>query len=76
MEDLYNWFMAHKAITTLISISLPFLIGLVVPQPKIIRECFFNVSQFIRRVFGAKVEEKVEEVVQAINDGLHADNKK
>lgn len=74
MTELYNWFMANPLWVKVISFVVVFGLGYILPPPIKVQEIFFNVSQFIRKVFGRKAEETVEKYVDAIHKGLHSDN--
>lgn len=71
MEHLYQWAQSHAAIMSIVSFVVVFLLGLAVGKAQKIG---FAISQFVRHVLGKKVEEKLEEVVDGIDKGMHSDN--
>jgi hypothetical protein len=75
MEHLFQWCMAHQALCGIGATLVSFVIGWALPNDKIAKAGFF-VSQFIRRAFGAKLEEKIENVVDAFDKGMKGDNPK
>ena len=75
MEAIYLWCQAHQAAVFVAAPIVAFLIGYVLPNDAAVR-LGFNISQFIRRCFGATLENKVEEIVDSIDRGMHSDDKK
>ena len=75
MEHLFQWLMAHQALCGIAATLVSFIIGWALPSDKLMKVGFF-VSQFIRKTFGAKLEEKIEDVVDAFDKGMKGDNPK
>lgn len=71
MEHLYQWAQSHTLYMSLISVAVAFVLGLGVRKAK---KVGFAISQFVRHFFGAKVEAKLEELVDGIDEGMHSDN--
>lgn len=73
MEQIYQWCMAHQAIMAIAASLLTFAIGWALPNDRIMKAGFF-VSQFIRRVAGKKLEEKIEQAVDSFDKGMKGDS--
>ena len=73
ISHLWQWIAANQAICGIIGGLLTFLIGWALPNDKI-QMAGFTVSQFIRRAFGTKLEEKVESAVDNFDKGMKGDN--
>jgi hypothetical protein len=74
MEQAYNFLIAHPMYCTIGGLVIAFLLGLVKLDK--VKMFAFTCSQFIRKTFGRKVEQKIEDIVDAINEGLKSDNEK
>jgi hypothetical protein len=74
MNAIYQWCMNHQAILALAIPVLTFIVGWALPNDKA-KKIGFTISQFIRRCFGAKLEEKIEDIVDGIDEGMKSDNK-
>jgi hypothetical protein len=72
MEQYFNWCIAHPGTCTVAGVVLSIVLGLVNKDK--IKMVGFTISQLIRKTLGRKVEEKVEDIVEAISDGLQSDN--
>jgi hypothetical protein len=66
--------MSHQAIIGIAIPIITFLVGWILPNDKAVK-IGFNISQFVRRCFGAKLEEKIEDIVDGIDKGMHSDDK-
>lgn len=73
MEQYYNWCMAHQMLCGVAGFVIVFLLGLIKLDK--VKMFAFTLSQLIRKTLGRKVEQKVEEIVDAVDEGLKSDNK-
>ncbi len=69
MDTVYQWLMAHQLLVTIVSS----IICLAIPNTVFVKTGFF-ISQFVRKVAGKKLEEKVEKIVDGFEEGLHSDD--
>lgn len=73
MEEITKWITDNVILCSMIGVGLTFII--VMGKSKI--QIFgFVLSQWIRRVFGKKLEKAVEDAVDALGEGLKSDNDK
>lgn len=72
MEQYYTWCVTHPIPCTIAGVILSLVLGLVKVDK--VKMAAFTLSQLIRKTLGAKVEEKFEDIVEAIDEGLHSDN--
>jgi hypothetical protein len=75
MESIYNWAQAHQALVGVGSTLFVLIIGAIATRDKMMK-IGFMLSQFLRRTFGAKVEEKIEDIIDALDKGMESDNPK
>lgn len=74
MDAFYQWCMQHQTAIALFGVPIAtFIIGWALPNDKA-KQLGFNISQFIRRCFGAKLEEKLEDIVDGVSQGMKSDN--
>ena len=74
MDQLYTWCIAHPLYCTITGIILSIFLSLInLDKVKIFA---FTISQLIRKILGRKVEDKIENIVDAFNAGLHSDNER
>jgi hypothetical protein len=72
MDQFYNWCIAHPLYCTIAGIVLSIILGMInLDKVKFIG---FTLSQLIRKTLGKKVEQKVEDIVDAIDKGMHCDD--
>lgn len=72
---IYNFFHTHPLYATGVGFIIVSAITLFFAKEK--RKMLgYNISQFMRRTFGKKVEEIVEDVVDDVSEGLHSDDEK
>jgi hypothetical protein len=67
---IYAWCMDHQLIVGIVSS----IFCLAVPNTIFVKAGFF-ISQFVRKVGGRKVEEKLEAIVDGLEQGMKGDNK-
>jgi hypothetical protein len=74
MNQIYLWCMENQLIVGAITGFIFMVIGAVLTKDKLLN-FGFNLSQWIRKILGAKAEEKIEEIVHTIDEGMKSDNK-
>ena len=74
MNQIYLWCMENQLIVGAITGFIFMVIGAVLTKDKL-RNFGFNLSQWIRKTLGVKAEEKIEEIVHIIDEGMKSDNK-
>jgi len=74
MNQFYQWCIANQLIVGAITGFIIMVIGAVLTKDKLLN-FGFNISQWIRKTLGEKVEKKVEEIVHTIDEGMESDNK-
>lgn len=72
MEQYYTWCVTHPIPCTIAGVVLSIVLGLANLDK--IKMAAFAFSQLVRKTLGRKVEEKLENIVHAIDEGLHSDN--
>ena len=73
IANAYKWSMSHGMIVTVLSSLLTLLIGWIIPNDKAIA-IGFAISQAVRHIAGKKLEEKIENVIDGIDKGMHGDD--
>jgi hypothetical protein len=73
MNSIYVWCLAHPVVVAM-STPLALLIGWVLPNESL-KKLGFNISQMIRKCGNANLEKAIEEKFDAIDEGMHSDNK-
>jgi hypothetical protein len=71
MEGLFKWAAENAVLCSLIGVVLAFILGASKSKVKMFG---FMASQWVRKLFGKKLEQALEDTVDAIADGLKSDN--
>jgi hypothetical protein len=74
VAHVFQWIAHNQVIWGVVCTVLAMIIGVVVAPAKMIK-LGFTVSQWIRKLFGAKIEKEFEDAIDAFDQGLHSDNK-
>jgi hypothetical protein len=73
MEHVFQWVAANPILAGAIGSILALILG-AIAKPEIMQKAGFTVSQFIRKLGGAKLEEKVDDIVDNFDKGMKSDN--
>lgn len=73
IEQVFKWCADNALLCTTIGMGLGILLG---ASKNRIKMFGFTLSQWIRRLFGEKLEKAVEDAVDSISEGMKSDNKK
>ena len=74
LAQYYTWCVDHQVIIGVIGFALTAILGLV--NLGKLKMLAFTASQLIRKTLGKGVEKKLEDIVDAIDEGLKSDNDK
>jgi len=73
MDQLFKWAAENAVICSLIGVVLAFILGANKNKVKMLG---FTISQYVRKLFGRKLEQALENTIDAISEGLKSDNDK
>ena len=73
MEGLFKWAAENAVLCSLVGVVLAFILGASKSKVKMFG---FMASQWVRRLFGKKLEQALEDTVDSIAEGLKSDNDK
>lgn len=73
MDALFHWCTDNVLLCSIIGMAITFVLGANTGK---IKAAGFTISQWVRKLFGEKVEKAIEDAVDALDEGLHSDNKK
>jgi hypothetical protein len=73
MENLYQWTIANPFVWGIVTSVLGIVLGFIFAPGKFIKYGF-TVSQFVRHIFGAKIEKEFEQAIDDFDKGLHGDD--
>lgn len=73
MEAVFKWAGENAVLCSLVGVVLAFILGASKNKVKMFG---FMLSQWVRKLFGTKLEKALEDSVDAISEGLKSDNEK
>jgi hypothetical protein len=73
MDQLFKWAAENAVLFSLIGVVLAFILGANKNKVKMFG---FTISQYVRKLFGRKLEQALENTIDAISEGLKSDNDK
>lgn len=73
VQHVFTWIAQNQVIWGIACTILAWVIAHAA-FPSKMTKLGFNISQWIRHLFGAKVEKALEDAIDALDQGLHSDN--
>lgn len=73
MDSLFTWCAEHATLCTIAGVVLAYILGASMNKFKMLG---FTISQWVRKIFGQKLEKKLEDAIDAISEGMKSDNLK